>query len=231
MEDGHLSSTQQERSLSEALKERRATSSFDGSPIPDQILASILEAGMAAPSGYNLQPWRFIVVRSPEQKKRLREAAMNQPKVEQASAVVVFCGDLDAKGEKNLDAVLTESEKYGFSREQNQIVKKSVTQVFSGPAGNAMGLSPDYAVWVNRHVMIAFTTMMWRAETLGYDTAPMEGFFEDKVKALLDIPENVRVVALLAIGKRKGQDKPYGGRHKIDTICFDEAWGKQCSLK
>jgi len=35
---------------------------------------------------------------------------------------------------------------------------------------------------------------------LGYDTAPMEGFQEDKVKELLKIPDSVRVVALLAIG-------------------------------
>jgi nitroreductase len=37
-------------------------------------------------------------------------------------------------------------------------------------------------VWVNLQVMIAFTALMWTAECLGYDTAPMEGFFEDKVK-------------------------------------------------
>ena len=48
--------------------------------------------------------------------------------------------------------------------------------MFGKPAGNAMGGAPEWAVWVDRHVMIAFTTMMWMAEVLGYDTAPMEGF-------------------------------------------------------
>ncbi len=52
--------------------------------------------------------------------------------------------------------------------------------MFGQPAGNAMGIAPDYAIWTNRHVMIAFTTMMWMAEVLGYDTAPMEGFFETR---------------------------------------------------
>jgi len=65
-----------ERSISEAIAERRATPSFDGSSVPDDVLSAILNAGMEAPSGYNLQPWRFIVVRTPDQKKRLREAAM-----------------------------------------------------------------------------------------------------------------------------------------------------------
>jgi nitroreductase len=62
-----------ERSISEAIAERRATPSFDGSSVPDDVLSAILNAGMEAPSGYNLQPWRFIVVRTPDQKKRLRE--------------------------------------------------------------------------------------------------------------------------------------------------------------
>src|SRR6478736_4570162 len=82
--------------LSEAITERRATPSFDGSPIPDNVLSAILRAGLESPSGYNLQPWRFVVVRSAEQKRRLREAAMGQSKVEEAGAVIVCCGDPNA---------------------------------------------------------------------------------------------------------------------------------------
>ncbi|ASQ46171.1 nitroreductase family protein [Legionella clemsonensis] len=209
------------------ISERRATSSFDGSPVPDDVLGKILRAGIEAPSGYNLQPWRFIVVRDQKQKQDLREAAMNQPKVEEAGAVIVFCGDLNAHRGQSLDKILTESEKHGFSKEQNEKVRAIIKKTFDAPAGNAMGLAPDYAVWVNRHVMIAFTTMMWMAEILGYDTAPMEGFFEDKVKNLLGIPEDIRVVALLAIGKRKGEDKKYAGRRQLKEICFAEEWGRE----
>ena len=93
-----------------------------------------------------------------------------------------------------------------------------------------MGVAPDYAVWVNRHVMIAFTTMMWMAEVLGYDTAPMEGFFEDKVKSVLGIPESVRVVALLGIGRRNGPDKRYAGRHPMLDVCFNGRWGEPLDL-
>ena len=219
-----------ERLLSETLTERRATPSFDGSPVPDKILSIILKAGVESPSGYNIQPWRFIVVRDPEQKKGLRAAAMGQSKVEEAGAVIVCCGDLNAPKGENLEDVLSESTKHGFSADQNQKVKEIINKTFSAPAGNAMGVSPDYAVWVNRHVMIAFTTMMWTAETLGYDTAPMEGFFEDKVKSVLAIPDHVRVVALLGIGKLKGQDKPYAGRRKLHDVCFMEKWGKNINF-
>src|ERR1700751_1921319 len=83
------------KTLSQAIEERRATPSFDGSPIPPEDLKQILEAGLHAPSGYNMQPWRFIVVQSPEQKKRLRAASYNQAKVEEASVVIVACGDAD----------------------------------------------------------------------------------------------------------------------------------------
>lgn len=214
-----------QKSFSQLIANRRATPSFDGSPVNDTDLATILKAGLEAPSGYNIQPWRFVVVRDLEQKRHLREAAMNQPKVEEAGAVIVACGDLSAP--HNLDDVLAESAKHGFSEKQNKQMKDTVTKIFNAPAGNAMGLTPDFAVWVNRHTMIAFTTMMWMAEAFGYDTAPMEGFFEDKVKQVLGIPEHVRVVALLGIGKLKGADKPYGGRHKINDICFAEKWGEK----
>jgi len=215
-----------ERLFSDALIERRATPSFDGTPIPDPVLSKIIKAGIESPSGYNLQPWRFIVVRSQEQKQRLREAAMGQPKVEEAGAVIVCCGDLNAPRGESLEDILAESARHGFSEQQNKMAKELISKNFNMAAGNIMGISPDYTVWINRQVMIAFTSMMWMAETLGYDTAPMEGFFEDKVKSLLDIPEHVRVVSLLGIGKRKGHDKPYSGRRSEQKICFMEKWGE-----
>jgi nitroreductase len=226
----NLRASSQERFLSEAITQRRATPSFDGSPVPDEVLSVILRAGLESPSGYNLQPWRFVVVRSAEQKRRLREAAMGQPKIEEAGAVIVCCGDLNAPRGTNLDEVLAEAAKHGFSEEQNRKVKEAVSSVFAKPAGNAMGVAPDWAVWVNRHVMIAFTTMMWMAEVLGYDTAPMEGFFEDKVKSVLNIPDSIRVVALLGIGRLKGPDKPYAGRHAMRSVCFADKWGEGISL-
>jgi nitroreductase len=163
MANPNLREQSQERLLSEAIAERRATPTFDGSPIPDHVLSAIVRAGMEAPSGFNLQPWRFIVVRDPEQKRRLRAAAMGQPKVEEAGAVIVCCGDLNAPRGKNLTDVLAEAARHGFSEEQNQKMSETVTGVFGQPAGNVYGLTPDYAVWINRHVMIATTTMMWMA--------------------------------------------------------------------
>ena len=60
------------KSLAQAIRERRASQSFDGEPMPPDDLRKILEAGLQAPSSYNLQPWRFIVVQQPEQKRSER---------------------------------------------------------------------------------------------------------------------------------------------------------------
>ena len=72
------------KTLSQAIQERRATPSFDGTPIAAEDLRQILDAGLHAPSGYNMQPWRFIVVQSPEQKRRLRAASYNQARMDGA---------------------------------------------------------------------------------------------------------------------------------------------------
>jgi nitroreductase len=220
-----------EKLLSEAIRERRATNSFEDLPIHSTDLEKIIQAGLEAPSGYNLQPWRFVVVRSRDQKKKLRAAAFGQPKVEEASAVVVACGDPAGWKSRDLEEMLRLAKEHGFGGEKEHDQARAAVSGFLGSSpGKIAGLEPSFAVWVNRHTMIAFTTMMWAAETLGYDTAPMEGFEEDKVKALLKIPESVRVVALLAIGQRRGDDKPYGGRFDINRTVFGEEWGKSIEL-
>lgn len=216
-----------EKLLSEAVRERRATPSFEEVPIHSADLNKIIEAGLAAPSAYNLQPWRFLVVREREHKKRLRAAAFNQAKLEQASAVIVACGDPRGWKEGDLDEMFRLGKEHGFDDpEKAHKMRAEVESLLGGAPGKTGGLEPSVAVWINRHVMIAFTTMMWTAETLGYDTAPMEGFEEDKVKAALNIPEHVRVVALLAIGRRKGPDKPFAGRFHPSRTVFADEWGK-----
>src|SRR5207245_5691333 len=88
----NLANSMAEKPFSRAIQERRATRHYEPTAVQEDDLRRILEAGLAAPSGYNLQPWRFVVVRDPEQRKRLRKAAMGQSKIEEAPAVIVACG-------------------------------------------------------------------------------------------------------------------------------------------
>ena len=210
-----------ERPLSQVVRERRATPHFEPVAVPDDDLRKILQAGLSAPSGFNLQPWRFVVVRDAEQRKRLRAAAMNQQKVEEAPVMIVACGDSDAWHGEALEEMLRISAEHGYGSNPEKM-KHTLSETFAH--------HPNIAMWLNRHVMIAFTHMMLMAEALGYDTAPMEGFWEDKTRALLKIPESVRVVALLGIGRLKGEDKKYGGRRPMKSVIFGEEWGKPIAL-
>ena len=214
-----VKTAKQEKSLSKAIRDRRATPSFDGTPIPKEDLRAILEAGLSAPSGYNMQPWRFIVVQGEEQKKRLRAASYNQGKVEEASAIVVACGDADG-WRKDLDLMLYQGLEGGMPEGYADQARSSVPKYLSGFSSDQMH------GWLNKMVMIATTHMLLMAEVLGYDTAPMEGFEQDKVHEVLRLPLSYWVVALLAVGHLKGPDKFYGGRFDISHTVFSEEFGK-----
>src|SRR5271155_4860240 len=207
-----------EKTLSRAIAERRASPSFDESPIPDADLMKILQAGLQAPSSYNLQPWRFIVVRNPEQKKKLRSASYNQPKVEEASAMIVACGDADGWRSGDLDEMLRLGRLGGMAENFAEQVKVTIPNYLSN--------HPNMPLWLTRQVMLAFTHMMLMAEVLGYDTAPMEGFEEDKVHEVLKLPLSYSVVALLGIGHLKGPDKFRGERFGMARTVFAEEYGK-----
>jgi nitroreductase len=209
--------TLKEKPMSQLVAERRATPSFDGSVIADEDLIASLEAGLQAPSSYNMQPWRFVVVRSPEQKRRLRSACFNQAKVEEASAVIVACGDADGWRNGDLDEMLRLGRAAGMP--------ESFAQQAAVNIPNYLGNHPNLTAWLNRQVMLAFTTMMWTAESLGYSTAPMEGCESEKVRSVLKLPLSYEVVALLAIGRSKGQAKFNGGRFNLGRVVFSEEYG------
>jgi nitroreductase len=212
-----------EKTLTQAISERRATPSFDGSPIPEVDLEKILTAGLQAPSGYNMQPWRFIVVRSEEQKRRLRAASYNQAKVEEASAVIVACGDEDGYRTGDLEEMLRLGREGGMPENYAAQAEATIPEYLSNHA--------IMQVWLNRQVMLAYTHMLLMAEVLGYDTAPMEGFEPDKVRDVLRLPLSYVVVALLGIGRLKGPDKFYGGRFNPSRVVFEEEYGRPLQFK
>jgi len=79
--------------LFEVIEKRRSIRGYKPTPIPNEHLKKILEAARLAPSGKNLQPWRFIIVRSPERKRMLADAAMNQMFIAEADVVIVALSD------------------------------------------------------------------------------------------------------------------------------------------
>ena len=208
-----------ETPLSELVRSRRATDNFSPEPVSDSDLQEILRAGLEAPSSYNLQPWRFVVVRDLHQRRKLRAAAaMDQPKVEEAPVVIVACGDTLGWRE-DLEEVIRLGQEHGIGGEAwAQRKRKNVTADLSSHRNMPM--------WVAKQTMIAATTMMWMAEALGYDTGPMEGFDEEQVRAVLNIPATVRVLFLLAVGHLIGEDGRYPGRLSPARTVFSETYGQ-----
>lgn len=208
-----------EKTISAIVAERRSTPRFASTPVEQTHLRQILTAGIESPSGYNLQPWRFVVVRDPEQRKALRAAALGQAKVEEAPVVIVACGDPDGWREGDLEEMLRLGHERGYTdTAQAERTRRLVTSYLSA--------HENIAVWVNRQVMIATTTMMLMAEVLGYDTALMEGFETAKVRQVLALPERMEVVCLLAIGHRRGDDKRHGGRFPESRVLSGERFGE-----
>ena len=207
-----------EKPLSELVRLRRATDSFAAEPISAGDLEEILRAGLEAPSSYNLQPWRFVVVSDGSQRRKLRMAAMNQQKVEEAPVVIVACGDTLGWRE-DLEEVIRLGQEHGIGGDAwAQRKRKNVTA--------DLGSNPNMSMWVAKQTMIAATTMMWMAEALGYDTGPMEGFDEEDVRKVLGIPTHVRVLFLLAIGRLRGEDGRYPGRLSRSRTVFAECYGQ-----
>ena len=139
-----------QKSLAQAIRDRRSTPSFDGEPIPPRDLWQILDAGLAAPSGYNIQPWRFIVVQHPEQRRRLRAASYNQAKVEEASAMIVACGDRDG-----WSGTWKRCCGWGERRECRRAMRRR--RRHSVPEYLANFSHEEMASWLNKQVTIAIT--------------------------------------------------------------------------
>ena len=136
---------EQLKSIINVVLERRATMHFSPDPVPDEYIKAILSLAAQAPSGYNLQPWRFIVVRKEENKKRLRSVAFNQPKVSEAP-VVIICLGMKEEWKKCADEVFREGAERGAGN------LDSWQQVRDGAL--AFITSQNLSVWVTRHTMM-----------------------------------------------------------------------------
>lgn len=203
--------------VAEALAKRRAHRHFKPDPLPEGLLETILGLTTLAPSGYNLQPWRFIVVSEPDAKERLWEASYKQPKILEAPATVICLGETTGWSE-TLEDMLAEGLRLGaYPEGYADHVRKAAAPVVEG-------WGPG--LWVNRQVMIAATCLMLAAESLGVESCPMEGFEEERVKEAFDIPQDVRVVCIVSLGYAAEPPKTFSGRLPLETLVFWQTYGQ-----
>ncbi len=91
-----------------AIQNRKSVRKYLDKPIPDDVLHKVLEGGRLAPSWVNVQPWKFIVVKSQEIKDVLYEASGGQPQVKNAQVVICIVADLDDWSRTKFGKVLAE---------------------------------------------------------------------------------------------------------------------------
>jgi len=78
----------------DTIRKRRSIRRFKTTPISQEQIERLLDAARLAPSGCNVQPWRFIIVEKRELKTELCKASFDQKIIESAAVVVACCGDL-----------------------------------------------------------------------------------------------------------------------------------------
>jgi len=179
----------QQLSAAESAEARRSIRHYSPEPIPEFELRELLRLAGRAPSAFNAQPWRFVVVQDEELKKQLSAAAYGQQQIVRAPATIVIYSDMADALERLPDAIHPDLP----AEEREASVGK-----FRGMFGKQS--VDERETWGNAQSNIALGYLLLLAESLGYATSPMLGFEADKVKTLLHLPEHVRIPALIAIG-------------------------------
>jgi nitroreductase len=86
------------KSFDQILQERRSVRAYADTPVAGTVITELLEAARCAPSACNAQPWRFVVVRDPAQKRRLTDTGLGgmvpNAWAQSAPVIIVACSDL-----------------------------------------------------------------------------------------------------------------------------------------
>ena len=199
-------------------RRRRATRHFSQQPLERKLIERLLLTAQWAPSGYNLQPTRFVVVADPLIRSRIRRACMNQQPVEEAPLVIVFAGDHQASHrlEETLESDLASG---AITVEYANFLRKIVRLMFKqGPLGlnwfwkatliplarvfvpipQIMAVHKRF--WLAKQAMLCAMNFMLAAEAAGLGTVPMEGFDAGRLRRALDLPPSWEPILVVPVG-------------------------------
>jgi len=204
--------------VSEAIRKRRSIRKFKPDLIPEEKIRLLLESARLAPSGTNTQPWRFIVIKDNDTKKKLQEVAHNQRHVKSAPVIIVCCADLKAFKEfpERVDELI-----------ESGALPERTREVFIPYLSKGMDTVTKDALMVAAaaNVAIAVEHIVLQAVEIGLGTCWVRWYEDDKVKEILDIPEHVEVMALLPVGVPDEEPTPRP-RLGLDKIVYSDKFGK-----
>jgi nitroreductase len=174
------------------VKARRSIRKFKPIPVPDNCVPELLEAARLAPSGLNMQPWRFIVVKSREVREKIVKAtpstfAFNAP------VLIVCCGDMQVfqTCRKRI------SELHGAGAYQGTSFQDFTADDFFSRTDTDESATRSYLAL---NVAIAIEHINLKAFDLGLGACWIGAFDREEVQKIVDIDKRYDIIALLAVG-------------------------------
>ena len=197
----------------DAIYQRRAVKGFD----PDHRMTQedekkLLEATIQAPTSFNIQHWRFVILRDPELRRKIRtELGNDQAQMTDASLLVLMTADTQAWTKQ--------PERYWVN------APKEVADLLVG----WMGPFHEGREWLQRDeaqrsIGMAMQTLMLAAKSMGYDSCPMIGFDIDGVAKLIDLPEDHVMGPMVAIGKGTKEPWPKPGQLALEELVVENGF-------
>lgn len=203
------------------IQDRRSIRDYSAEPVSDQDLDMILEAARLAPSGENAQPWRFIVVKDAETRKKLGALAGG------------------GSGRRFTAEYVTKKMQERFKSLEDEEKKKAVFEkLTSGKVSTFLANAPVNIVVCGRKdvwdlpydTSAAIENMLLTVTALGLGAcwviAPcIDIRDEERVKALFGVPEELKVVSIVAVGHPTRPHRPRP-RIPINELVYSEKWGQ-----
>ncbi len=198
-----------------AIAGRRTVRRFDPDrPLADEILAALLRLATLAPSPFNLQPWRFVVVRDPRNRRRLRACAFGEARITDAPATLILLGYLEPD---RLDLGRAIDRQLGLGA-----ITPDLARRLRAEAPRIWARGDDRA---GRAAMLAAATLMIAAEGLGIGSALLDDFDPIQLRQAFGIPDDHAIAGLLALGHPL-EGPPFPGRFGLDHVCHAEHFGQ-----
>ena len=186
----------------DVIKGRKSVKYFDPNvKIKREEIIEMLNEANLAPSSCNLQPWRYIVVDTPEGKEKLGSANYNKIQNDTSAAMIIVLGDLN--NYSKFDEIYGEAVEKGYMTEEvkDDFEKGMGPQLENLPIDkNREGVYFDCGLWTMQFANIAYAK--------GYDTNIIGGFIREKVAELFELEENLIPVMLIALGKKEKDARP-----------------------
>lgn len=197
----------------EAIYGRRSIKQFDAShKMTAEEETKLFEAVIQSPTSFNIQHWRFVVLRDPELRVKIRsEFGNDQSQMTDASLLVLFTADEKAWAK--------DPSRYWAN------APKEVADLLVG----WMGPFHEGREWLQRDeaqrsIGMALQTMMLAAKGMGYDSCPMIGFDIEKVAELVKLPSDYVMGPMLAIGKGTKDPWPKPGQLPLSELIVENSF-------